>query len=176
MRASAFVFLTLMATCLANNDVEKPCSIVTLFSGATGKADPTTPVNPPDCKSIKSTCCVAQDFTVIKNNYNGPLEGSSEKELSTLVNSRIGYLDTILTSFLSSSNAIRKRAVDVGQGKNLEQPCKLSSANLATWTVPTDLVANTKAAVSKCWTYYNLYNQGAICGMCNNDFGTAYSL
>lgn len=167
--------ILVVATSVLSNDVEKPCAIVSLFSGATGQADPSAPVNPSVCKGIKTTCCLTQDFIVVKNNYNGPLEGATEKELSSVINSRISYLDTILTSFFSNGNAIRKRAVDVSQGKTIEQPCKLASAALTTWTLPSDLVANTKAAASKCWTYYNLYNQGAICGMCNNDFGAAYS-
>lgn len=132
-------------------------------------------MNPPVCKSIKSTCCVAQDFTVVSSNYNGPLEGASEKELSAVLNSRISYLDTILTSFYSNGNALRKRAVEISQGKTLEQACKLSSAALTNWVLPPDLVANTKTAATKCWTFYNVYHQGAICGMCNNDFATAYS-
>jgi hypothetical protein len=87
----------LLTEAIMANDVEKPCTIISTFDG-TGKAEIKATANLSVCKSVKNTCCLDDDFAKIKLNYNGPLtdSGTTEADLTSNINKRLGYIDTIL--------------------------------------------------------------------------------
>lgn len=105
---SVILILALTNAIMGDLTSEKGCSIVTLFGG-TGKADAKTVTSPASCKSVKKTCCIDADFTKIKNNFNGPT-GDNQKALDTILTTRLGYLDTVLTAFLSNIDSLKSRA------------------------------------------------------------------
>lgn len=169
------ISIIIFSASVSTNDAEKGCSIISLFDGV-GKAESKPAANLEVCKSIKNTCCVADDFTKIKNNYNGPTVTPDEGDLNSSIKKRLSYLDTILTSFLSSTETLKSRAKAVGEGKEPTAPCPHSTKDILNLQIPTNYVNDLKAAATKCWGYYSTFVRGAICGMCDNDYATAFSL
>jgi hypothetical protein len=80
------LILTAVLVCatVTADEVEKPCSVITLFGGA-GKADAKDTSGLSVCKGVKKTCCVDNDFKVIQANFNGPVSSGTEKSLDAVL-------------------------------------------------------------------------------------------